>query len=364
MSGTRVAILVVAIIATAIMAAVLWDAQRATCDEFQLKEALSEIEGTPPAKRASVAANAIIAHCPRPASEVMDSHISYIATFFDDIPTMRVTEMWDPRIEALWDELCSSNSINEDSSPDLIYESCKLARFDVLTLDEGRTISPYTTRTWTFYPWLLHNGASRDTTRRFLRALLLWPWQKRCPILDAVALPHSSGFPFSPLSPAADIVLVGDSLYDCLEPLGTVNEANWKRVISDLHHHPHHYRLFAAASTSAVSLAAVLEEVTRHGSTISLIVATNAPYQPYAELPLEYGEHDAPRTTLRISLGMTVRDLARYATELMGQPCCATHMVPTCPRLCVEERISVVHDVDDGKDGELRRTGVVRESQQ
>ena len=340
-------ILSIAISIAVVTAAVAFLRARPACDEAQLQAALSEIDDTSPALRATKAAGAIATHCPRPGSKFMEAHLLYLATYFDEHPIMLPSGLLgEPEEKELWDELCPGGPnleelpLNVDARRS-IHDICELDRLAVLTPDEGRQISQYTVRTWLFYPWLLHHRVSSDTARRLLRSLLLWPWQKRCSVLEGADLPVAAGSPFPPLDSPSDIVVLhGNEIHDCIHPITRLTDKDWRQKLLADCICPYHYRVYSSASDPAMAIALIAQTLNGQDYTLSIVVATDEAYQPYVELPIEFSATPS-EGHVAVSSEMTVQELVSAVSLRMGQPCCGEQDGTPCPQTCKQERIRI-----------------------
>jgi hypothetical protein len=349
-SRRRLRIVLVAL-AVAILAFVAVRLLRPSCDEARLQAAVAALAGLPYPQHPGHTAREIVESCPAPDSEDLRSHLVFLIELQNERPKIYPGSRDDPYFPALWREVCPHGpdlaEINERWKPArrTLHTTCELDRLGVLTPDEGRMVAPYTIRTWTLHPWLLHHGVSAETTRQLMRAMLMWyGWSQFKYLPPDLPLPRATGVP--PLPPEQDehlffhrgILRRMTSSLDVFE----MNDPTWpdKFAVSVAGGDADRvFNLFAEASLPGEALLQVTAAVNDADDHIQLIVETGEPYQPYAALPIVLAR-DSAADTVAVPRGSTVGDLApRIAARL---PCCGALAPAKCPQDCAPVRLAPV----------------------
>ena len=315
---------------------------RPRCDESRLQAAVAALASTPYPERPAAAATAILTACPAPDSERLRSHLVFLNQLQASIPAMYRADREDPAFAALWREVCPHGPAgaelytNRDTRHRYIHAVCELDRLGVLTPDEGRVVAPSTIRTWALHPWLTQLGVPPGTTRELLRAALLWPgWTTFKYLPQDLELPLVTPAPPQPLGYQEFLFVTPGSLRLPLYLEQTIDMTSvaWRVQLAEYLEQRGdgmEYALFAAPTISGETLLQVVALITQHSPHVALVVRTDAPYQPYAELPIAL-THD-PQNALPVRHDVTVGELVPQIVARL--PCCGEVAPAECPREC------------------------------
>lgn len=347
------ALLVGLALAALVLALVLRDWSSPKCDEASLQRAVVDLEHTPYPLRPVRAAQAIIGACPRPDSEMVVSHLGFLARLDQPLPAIYPASFDDPAFAALWREVCPRGpalALLGEPGParDRLHETCDLDRLGILSPTEGRMVAPYTVRTWANYPWLRRSGVSHATARGLMRALLMWHgWSEVKHFPAGLELPRAVGVAPHQFGAGQDLFVHAGALTDLGGSTPVPLTEGWQRSFLDswlLRQLDERVAIVADASTPGEQLLRIAALLQSQGRTPHLVVATGEPYQPHATLPIAVALAATGDAAVRVRGDDSVAALVPRITERLGLPCCGESAPPECPRACAHPFVELVPD--------------------